>query len=480
MKIELENIGKHKSFSFDLEPGVTILKGPNGAGKTTVLNATAAALGGVAKVERRDGGPPGIVKVDGGVTIKIGARLSHDGEPSVQLGGFAEIEDIVDPGVKDPVKADAARIKAILSMANIPVDEAAKVWLTGGKPALANGGPTDSVLDLAEYVRTRANKLAKEHEDQAKVDTGAAQAALSSIVGMVPPEGAVLVLDVAQAAARAATEALGKVQALHEQRVQQEEQVARIRDGLGERPVSSDDEVKSLEAKHEEAVGDMLRALTAAQVADVALNTARSEVKLHEQRVIQATKDRDVAKLAQERWDRQRAVVDAPVTGPTKDEVYAAKAAVDLALKDAESARVAETITKSTRAAEEYKAKAAVSSSSAEELRTISRAVGDNLGEILKAHHLPGMSISGGRLMATLDGDDVLFADRMSEGQRVIFALRIAMRSYPGGAIGLRRALWSSLQPSVQDEVVAFAHEQKLYLFTEEVVNGEGIEVEHR
>jgi len=453
MKVEISNIGPHAKLTLELAPGLNVLRGRNGAGKSVAVAAIVAAEGGKARVEKKDGAPPGSVIMDGATVLKVGARINRDGSPSVEMGGYSEVGTIVDPGIKDPEVADAARVKAILGMIKVPVTDEVRGTLAGGDVALMDG-PTDSVLAFAEHVRVRANKIAKQSEDAAQAARAVADAALASVAG-VRLRADAPTLAVAEEAARETSAKVTRVTLLAGQRKDHEARVAKIRETLGKRP----DVDAAVVAEHDAARRER-EAADALLVAKDAMTTASSNQSMA------ATIRRQVEDAAR-KWDEQKKIMDQPVSGPTDEDVAAASEVEAAAKATLEASRIADKEANATANAKLRLAEVTKAKELAAAMRDVAGNVGTRLGEILANHGLPGMSVVGGRLVACVGGKDVLFAERLSVGQRVWFALSIAVKAFPGRVIPLDPAFWASLQPSVQSEVAERAKEQGVFLVTE-------------
>lgn len=121
-EVEIENIGPIEQLTLTAEPGkITVLSGPNGVGKTQALNAVDSLVSGKTRLSNRDGTIGGTAR-GFGVTIKVGRggsnRRSGDLEIESVEGRF-NIAELVDPGLKDPIAADARRIKKLVTLTGV-------------------------------------------------------------------------------------------------------------------------------------------------------------------------------------------------------------------------------------------------------------------------------------------------------------------------------------------------------------------------
>lgn len=122
--IELQNAGPVESLTVPVpeEGGVIIIRGMNDSGKSLSLEALQALLGGNQKIKKRYGSSRGLVE-GLGATIKLMANARASGQcEAVSLEGELDIGHLIDPGLKEPVAADKARIKALLTVRGVKAD----------------------------------------------------------------------------------------------------------------------------------------------------------------------------------------------------------------------------------------------------------------------------------------------------------------------------------------------------------------------
>lgn len=179
--ISAENLGPISELGFALEsPGVTVLVAPNGSGKTILLEAVQAAARGDGKLPLRDRTKRGKVEAFG-ATITIGGTCRHTGAFEVtNLEGRFDLAALVDPRIKTPALADAARIKALVSLTGV----AAAVDLFRSHEAFANfdrvvragSTATDDLVDMARKIKSDYDEAARAAEDEAERETGHADA----------------------------------------------------------------------------------------------------------------------------------------------------------------------------------------------------------------------------------------------------------------------------------------------------------------
>jgi hypothetical protein len=475
LDIALHNAGPHINLAFSLDHGINTFRGRNGIGKTSAIDATVAGLGGKPALNRAvtltDGTLKGSVSVGGVVALHIGKRLTPAGQPSVEVAGYGALHDVIDPGIIDPVKADAHRVRAILSMAPVAVTDAIHEKLGANLPR----PPDDStnVLLVAEHYRRMANEKALEYEHAAL----AAQAALSVLTTnlsrqrQVAPPG--VTVEAAGAAVDAAVSELHRTQLLAAQRVETEARVASIRATLSDSPPDVEASEKAAVVA-ESALQSYVREVEDAQRVLAALQSKRGIAAAERDAACKAAEHARTAKRA---WDEQRKAIDMPITGPVESDVVAAAVKVEEAKRICQDSRDAAVIADLQAEAGVQVAMVDVAETHARELRAQAQSIGVKLGQILAANGLDGLDVEDGRLFATLDGKRMLFADRLSFGQRARIALTIACRNYVGRAIPVDPAFWFGLQPKYRAELHALAVEMRVMLVTEEATDDDVISV---
>ena len=114
--ITLKNIGPIENVTIPVpaEGGVVVLRGRNGSGKSTALDAIQTAITGKGKPPLRDKAAKGEIHA-GGVSLTVAKSIRRSGELVVtSLDSRLSVADLVDPGIVDPLRADASRIKALV------------------------------------------------------------------------------------------------------------------------------------------------------------------------------------------------------------------------------------------------------------------------------------------------------------------------------------------------------------------------------
>lgn len=190
--IEIDNIGPIEHLSLAAHPGtITVLRANNGCGKSTALEAIAALTHGGSKLESRDGTVGGTAS-GFGVTIKVGRGGANrrSGDLTVDVvEDRIRISEFVDPPVKEPVAADARRLKALVSLVGLVAQPELFHELAGGKEAFdlivrpETLKATDPIA-LAEGIKRDLEAASRIQNTKAERLFGEMQAKVASMDGL--------------------------------------------------------------------------------------------------------------------------------------------------------------------------------------------------------------------------------------------------------------------------------------------------------
>lgn len=190
MQTEIVNVGPIERITIPLPPrgGLVVFRGANGVGKSHALEAIDSALSGHGKLPVRDGELQAEVNAHG-VTLRVGRGKSRTGEAEVHtLEGRFNLAHLVDPGIADPEKADAIRVKALVQLAGVKADPALFHQLLGTEEFDAVVSPATrivtDVVAMAGAVKRDIEAAARKSEDQAK-NAAQAEAAARRAIGDV-------------------------------------------------------------------------------------------------------------------------------------------------------------------------------------------------------------------------------------------------------------------------------------------------------
>lgn len=484
--VRIEDVGPVTKFEFTLSPGVTVLQGAMGAGKSRTAAATARLFGADVPVEPRDGADHGIIETEG-VRLVIRKVVRATGKADVELGDVGALAALIDPLVKDSEAAANARLRALAKLVRPPVTDEAVAVLAGedsevcsrATEAIHETGIQD-LFRAAERVRLEAHGLKRKAEQAGEQAAGEAstldaqaETALKALDGRAPSP---VPVAEAEAAERRATEEHARAELLARQRAQHEARQAEVRASLGDRPDASAPaqavtDAEAWLATRKAALGQLeeeLRALTA-KVAD-----ARGAVREAEGRLAAARDARESTAEAIGRWERQAAILDQAVEGPTPEEVDALALTAQEAREATALSRLsAAYLTNHEKAAAAHQ-RAAEAMGRAAALEALATSVSDRLGTLLASTPAKGLTVVNGRIHAIgPDGRLQDFERRLSEGQRARAAFRVYAAVSPNMVAPLDPRVWASFDDETKLEVAKVAVEEGMYVLTEQSTHGE-------
>lgn len=250
--IEIKNIGPIASVTIPVpeEGGVVVLTGRNGSGKSHALEAVSAATTGKGKPPLKDMAKSGSVSVPG-VTMTVARSVRRQGELQVEtLDGRLSIADLVDPGVVDPERADARRIKALVGLSKADISEGD---LHGFPENLTKDLSLDDPVAAIAELRKRLNIGANEYEKLSAKDEAAATAILESLAGDLDTP-----IDPAAAQERVTTalRAMDALQKQDELALAASERIGAARERLAEFPVVDLEQALQKAAQLEDETAD--------------------------------------------------------------------------------------------------------------------------------------------------------------------------------------------------------------------------------
>lgn len=482
---EIENVGGVKSVALKLRPGLNILTGKNAIGKTSAMRAIVRAQGGETELECRDGAARGEVRGPG-VRLQVGKVVRRTGRAELALADVTPLSTLIDPGYKDTDAAARARIRALIDLLALRVDDASLEKLCQGDADLLGwcrdeiqAECIEDLMEAAEKLRHRAHALAREQKTAESEAEGRGAAALEESRELLdqlggPPGIVGVSVEAAQQrlveGSRRYERAVAECEAREVLEGHQNELRATIGDRPDPSPAKADADRAALRAaelaKEIEALTERLAGLRAEREAEV---KASQSASYRETELIEGGK----------RWDEAQEILSREPTGPTRgalpgieeETVKKPAAALEVARLSA-SYHQAE-----TRRAEAGKARE-IAAREAERIRDLAAAIPAQLGEILADAGAHGLTVIGGRLHAVIDGETFDFERRLSDGQRVSLALDIAAQAYQGTVVPLSGMYWASLDPENRKRFSQLAVERGLYVLSELPASGE-LRIEH-
>jgi len=485
IEYEIRDVAGVAHATIKLRPGINVLLSRNAGGKTSAIRAITRAQGGDEDLERRDGSEFGSV-TGPGVTLRIGKVTKRTGEAELSLADVSPLSTVIDPGFSDSDANARARVRALIDLLGLRVDDAAIETLASGDTDLlawlrdtVQGESIDDLTVAAEKLRHYAHGLARSQEQRAEAAKGAAQAATDRCAIALKAVGGEAhlseqTIEAARAALVEGSRSYERSVAQCEGREALETRQAEIREAIGERPDSTEEECSLIDDE-----ADLQNTQDEIANLEAQLAAAR-ETRAAQVAKIQARRDGIAERLsAAARWDEQQAVLEKSVEGPTRDElailrterVDGATAALEIATWSAEY-RTAEA---ERLEANRVRERADIEAS---RLRAIATGISGRLGEIMARAGAHGLSVIDGRLHAEIDGEVKDFERRLSEGQRVRAVLDVAAQVYPHQVVPIAGGYWQALDPTAQRELAQLAAERGLYAVTEKPSEGE-LRVDH-
>jgi energy-coupling factor transporter ATP-binding protein EcfA2 len=460
--IEIKNIGPIASVTIPVpeEGGVVVLTGRNGSGKSHALEAVSAATTGKGKPPLKDMAKSGSVSVPG-VTMTVARSVRRQGELQVEtLDGRLSIADLVDPGVVDPERADARRIKALVGLSKADISEGD---LHGFPENLTKDLSLDDPVAAIAELRKRLNIGANEYEKLSAKDEAAATAILESLAGDLDTP-----IDPAAAQERVTTalRAMDALQKQDELALAASERIGAARERLAEFPVVDleqalqkaaqlEDETAQkkalaleLKAKYESALADYKTSMSDRDTAIAHAEDAKAQAKLRD--------------------ELERQIQEAHVEPPSQDalnaaaaELATAKFAQSLAAQQQVMAQQRERADALTLSAQEY-------ADEAKELREKAKQTDEVLSEIVAEIPACPLRVIDGRLVTNTKRGATFYAD-LSAGERWRIALDIAIQAVgTGGLLVIPQEAWEGLDPANRTAIDAQAKAAQVVVLTAE------------
>lgn len=457
-QIKIRNVGPIESLSIPVPPngGVVVLRGRNGSGKSTALRSVDSVTR-LQKVTEspRDGEAAGEIQCLG-VTVRVGRRVTSSGALSVdRVEDDVQPHQVVDPGIKEPERREAARIRGLLRLAGVAATPEQFQVFSGVRidfPA----GQSDAV-DLANHAKKELQKLAREEE--ARADAYNTQAEAIRMLGVTPHPDAIP-LEVAKNNLTDCAAAVG--------RIRQRLDAFLKSQSLGSIEVLDENARHARQA--EQAASDDLARLTA-EVAEATSRLAilKSQAESAAARAREAKHNCGQAERALQAVQSMAGVT--PTSQDDLDEVVreltAAQDAFDLAKNSHEAAGRLENYRSLVGDVEGHRAVA-------EQLRTASvDGVEDVLTSLINGIGA-GVSIRDGRLCVRTDRSDHEPFDDLSHAERWLTVLRmLVVRVGQQSVVAIPQEVWEGMDGGTRDAVHAAALATQTVLLTAEADDNE-------
>lgn len=469
--ITLTNIGPLAHTTIPISPagGVTVLRGRNGAGKSIALDAIAATLSGNGKPPLKDLATRGEVSAFG-ATLTVGKSIRRRGELEVALlEGRISIADLVDPQIIDPARADAARIRALISLsgAAFSADDFT------GFPELALDGIdlSGDPLAVIAAVRNRLNQLAVASEKCAASEQASARA-LRDSVGDADPVASFP--DPAELNARL------EAAIRHEAALQQAAQDAAARQDRAEsakavlssmefaNPLQTNEFLLSAQQRLKVSVEERKKLEDQLEIALKMESVATSDVREWSQRLEAASKQAALA-------DQLQAQITAASPGPSPVDLESAQGAVDLARIMIDTAAAARRAADTRAKADAHEAESGTHAAEAVAARRWAKYTDELLSEQVATVAGCPLTVADGRLVAQTRRGTTFYAE-LSAGERWRMAMDIAIAAVgDSGLIVIPQEAWEGLDTANRSAIHSQAQSAGVTILTAECSDDETV-----
>lgn len=479
--IEIENVGPIVGgFSIDLSPGpgLYILRGGMGCGKSHTLECIDLIAGHKVDISLRDGALGGKVAGFGSsfpvTRARIGKRKGEFEGISLDAEKFT-LEDITDPPVKDPIKADAHRIKAIASMTRSKSEPAEYHRLAGGAEEFAALTKsvdlnTDDPVLLASRIKGAFDAAAKSAESLAEYAAGQAKAYEASTTGInldAPSDAATLAEAVDAAVAdRSRLATLEKeVERAVKLRLDAKSKLDKTRTSYeGPTVARAEAMQKQADAEVTTCVGKVAELRAALQQAEVDRDKAQARLASANAAVLSARQHAELTAQLEELIERDTATL------PSEDEIEAsdkalaaARAAQELGVRVRDAKKKLIDAQNKSEESEWQKARA----------ETLRNAAKQTFNILMKSVKLDSVRVQTINDVPRLVYEhpvrgETLFSD-LSDGERVCATIDLLLptidTSERPGLIAIPQRLFQDLAPSYRDQINEYAREHGIFCF---------------
>lgn len=463
--ITLKNIGPIENVTIPVpaEGGVVVLRGRNGSGKSTALDAIQTAITGKGKPPLRDKAAKGEVAA-GGVSLTVAKSVRRSGELVVtSLDSRLSVADLVDPGIVDPLRADASRIKALVNLSRAEIDPGD---LYGFPDNLLDGlNLADPVSAMAE-LKKRIDIGAREYEKLAKDSAAKAAALLESTGDPGPlPDEATL-----QSALSEAQRRVDRLNDLAQQAAAAQSRAATAQAKLAtiERLDTSELQRQLTQTSDElDAQRDTAQRLKEQYNAAVERYKERAAARSLLQAQFESAQQADTLR---EQLESQ--IAESLIPAPTPEQIADAQAALDIALRAMTTAAQARAAHQTRAKGDELAKEAQRLEEESNLLRRKARQTEEILSEIIAGLGCPLRCLDG-RLVTDTGRGPTYYSD-LSEGERWKLALDIAVQALgERGLLVVPQAAWEGLDPDNRALIAHHAKEAGVVIITAECDTGD-------
>lgn len=465
--IRISNIGPIANAAIQIpeDGGVVVLRGRNGSGKSIALQAVNAAVSGKGKPPLKDLAKQGSVSA-AGVNLTVGRAVRRSGELEVStLEGRLSVADLVDPGIADPIRADATRIKALVGLSGATIDPGD---LHGFPENLLDGIDLDEPVAAMAELRKRLNIGASEYEKLAAKDEAAAKALLESLEEL---DGAAIDPDKAQERVTQALRAIDRLEGQIKLAVDASARNKAARDRLALIPVVGVDAAQRDAARLEDVTAEK-NALALKLKADyeAALADYKTSVVDRDAAAAAAYAASDQAKL---RAELERQISESEIAKPSYEEIEAANSELAAAKAEQTKAAQQQAMNQQRIKSDELFSSSQEHAQEAIDLRAKAKQTDEVLSEIVSTLSGCPLTVIEGRLSTQTKRGPTFYAD-LSMGERWRIALEIAIAAVgEGGLLVIPQEAWEGLDPLNREAIAKQAKAARVVILTAECSDSE-------
>lgn len=460
-KIELTNVGpiKHISIPCPDGGGLVVLKGDNDLGKSETLDAIDAAINDRGGIEVRRGCVSGQMSAFG-VNVKIGKRITRTGEAVVEsLEGRFSIEDLIEPKIKDPIAADAKRIKTLIQVTGKKATPELFYPLLGSREEFESIVSTDAVQSedfvvMAEKIKRCLESEARKLEEKAKHEDGHAQGALAATAGvdMTAEADAIKLQSAHERAVRRDSDLTAQMMAHKRAKITAQKASDAISDAEVTYAGPSLAEAVAIEAKAKEKSDALQADVRALEAELLAKKNEWAAARTEYSHAIEKRKNSETHESTITQWREQLAASIPPA--PSDADIVAAAEAVTVAREALERGAIIRRAYDAKATADRHAKLATEHRQKSMRLRDAARGTDDILSSLVATAGTP-LRVEAGRLMMDATDGPKTFAER-SHGTRSRIALDIAIEAVgPGGVICLKQEFYEGISPHRKRELAA-------------------------
>lgn len=463
--IHIKDCGAITQLSIPLpeEGGVVVLRGNQGVGKSTALQAVSALAGGSkSRLSVRDEKKRGEIVLDMEPdTIRMTltkSRQSVSGDTGLEcleIEARVDLGKIIDPGIQDEERADAARIKQLIALAGAKADASAYEELIGEEPIWQEfdwDDNTDDPLELHRRFCQACQALARTLEKQAaerRVDMIPLMRRYGSVQTKITAAECKQVLDT-----------VTRENIAVEERVKAAEQAAKRREAaeaqLREATAGDMPNIEEAEEQAKDAFAEHERAKEVLYATEKILAEARA--RLDKARVVWATIE-----------GAKAAIAASAIAPPSEEERRQSAEAVEKAAAALQAAILAEEGKRLINEANGANAAADMDEAMAATIRAKAKEAEQVLATLIPEGEI---RISGTRLVVSTDRSaEELYAE-LSHGERAIAAVLTAARHLPtGGLCTISQEVWGGIAPENKAKINQLVKELGVTLITAEATD---------